>query len=278
MRWKLTIEYHGGSFVGWQRQLDGMSVQQAVEEAIEKFSGETVRVNCCGRTDAGVHALGQVAHFDLEKQTDSDVVRDAVNAYLRPLPISILVAEAVAADFDARKHAKRRHYRYRILNRRSPEAIDSGLVWHVVKPLDETKMHAAAQCLVGKHDFSTFRAAACQAKSPVKSIDTIAVTREGDEVILTVSAPSFLHHQVRNITGTLKLVGEGKWSAADVKAALDARETARRAARPRRRRDYISCAWSIRSGMAKTGQGKLTATNVSLFVREICIKAACARS
>ena len=221
-RWKLTIEYHGGGFVGWQRQINGLSVQQAIEEAIEKFTGETPRVNCAGRTDAGVHALGQVAHFDLAKKTTAAVVRDAINAYLRPLPISVLVAEAVADNFDARKQAKQRHYRYRILNRRSPEAIETGLVWHIPKLIDAAKMHDAAQCLLGKHDFSSFRATECQARSPVKSIDVIGVTRTDDEVILNVSAPSFLHHQVRNIIGTLKLVGENKWSATDVKTALEA--------------------------------------------------------
>ena len=227
MRWRLTIEYHGGSFVGWQRQINGVSVQQSIEEAIEKFSGETVRVHCAGRTDAGVHALGQVAHFDLTRKTPPAVVRDAINAYLRPLPISILAAEGAADNFDARRQAKRRHYRYRILNRRSPEAIETGLVWHVPKPLDPEKMHAAAQCLVGKHDFTSFRAIECQARSPEKSIEIISVARAGDEVVLSVTAPSFLHHQVRNITGTLKLVGENKWSAADVKAALDARDRAK---------------------------------------------------
>ncbi len=224
MRWKITIEYHGGGFVGWQRQISGMSIQQALEEAVHKFSGETQRVTGAGRTDAGVHALGQVAHFDLEKNTTGEVVRDALNAHLQPLPISVLSAQIVGADFDARLRAKRRHYRYRILNRRSPGAIDAGLVWHVPKPLNAEAMHEAAQCLLGKHDFSTFRAAQCQAKSPIKTLEAIALARHGDEIVLTVSAPSFLHHQVRNIIGTLKFVGEGKWSAADIRAALEACE------------------------------------------------------
>ena len=225
-RWKLTIEYHGGTFVGWQRQDNGLSVQQSIEEAIEKFSGEFARLHCAGRTDAGVHALGQVAHFDLEKNVDGDVVRDAINAYLCPLPIAILTAEKMPDEFHARLQAKRRHYRYRILNRRAPEAIETGLVWHVVKPLDAGAMHEAAQCLIGRHDFSSFRAAQCQAKSPEKSIEEISVMRSGDEVVLSVVAPSFLHHQIRNIIGTLKYVGDGKWDAADVKATLEAKNRA----------------------------------------------------
>jgi tRNA pseudouridine38-40 synthase len=227
MRWKITLEYHGGSFVGWQRQLDGMSIQQALEEAIQKFTNETPRVTGAGRTDSGVHALGQVAHFDLVKPFTADVVRDAINAFMRDMPISVLVAEAVADDFDARFRAKRRHYRYRILNRRPPPAIEAGRVWHVVKPLDADAMHAAAQCLVGHHDFSTFRAAECQAKSPVKTVESLAITRQDDEIILSVAAPSFLHHQVRNIIGTLSLVGLGSWSAEDMEAALAARDRAK---------------------------------------------------
>ncbi len=225
-RWKLTVEYHGGPYVGWQRQENGPSIQAALEDALFKFCGEAARVIGAGRTDAGVHARGQVAHVDLEKETGGAVVRDALNAHLRPQPIAVLSAEAVSAEFDARFQAKRRHYQYRILNRRAPEALDAGLVWHIVKPLDAEAMHGAAQALVGKHDFTSFRAITCQAKSPVKTIEAISVTRAGDDITIAVSAPSFLHHQVRNIAGTLRLVGEGKWSAAEVRAALEAKDRA----------------------------------------------------
>jgi tRNA pseudouridine38-40 synthase len=221
-RWKITVEYHGGGYVGWQMQDNGPSIQQALEEAITKFSGETPRVNGCGRTDAGVHALGQVAHFDLERPTPPMVVCDAMNAYLRPQPISVLAAEMVDDRFDARLRAKKRFYRYRILNRRAPEALDQGLAWHVPKPLDAEAMHLAAQCLVGRHDFSSFRAAQCQAKSPVKTISEISVLRDGENIHVDVTAPSFLHHQVRNIVGTLKLVGQGSWNAGEVQRALEA--------------------------------------------------------
>ncbi len=226
MRWKITLEYHGGGFVGWQRQENGPSVQQALEEAIARFSGEAVRVTGAGRTDAGVHARGQVAHFDLEKTTTADTVRDALNAHLRPALVSVLGAAEAPPGFDARLNARRRHYLYRILNRRAPEALEAGRAWHVSRELDAEAMHRAVQCLVGKHDFSTFRAAQCQAKSPVRSIESIDVRRQGEEIHITVVAPSFLHHQVRNIVGTAKLVGDGKWSPKRLLDALEARNRA----------------------------------------------------
>lgn len=225
-RYRLTVEYDGGNYVGWQRQDNGPSIQQALETAIHGFCGETARVQGAGRTDAGVHALGQVAHVDIEKPTTADTVRDAVNAHLRPQPIAVLRAEAVSADFHARFDAVERAYEYRIANRRPPPTLGAGRAWHVTQSLDADAMHEAARLLVGKHDFTSFRASICQAKSPVRTLTSIAVTREGEEVVLHVRAQSFLHHQVRNIAGTLKLVGEGKWTAADVSRALAAKDRA----------------------------------------------------
>jgi tRNA pseudouridine38-40 synthase len=223
-RYRVTLEYDGTGFVGWQRQENGPSIQAALEDAIAGFCGERVTVHGAGRTDAGVHALGQVAHFDLEKDTDAQTVREALNAHLRPDPIAVLDAEVAEPDFHARFDAVERRYLYRIVNRRAPPTLTRDRVWHVAVSLDAEAMHEAAQVLVGKHDFSSFRAAECQAKSPVKTLGEIAVTRAGEEVQLTARARSFLHHQVRNFTGTLKLVGEGKWSRADVEAALAARD------------------------------------------------------
>ena len=225
-RYRITLEYDGTDFVGWQRQENGPSVQQAVEEAIAGFCGETVTVFSAGRTDAGVHALGQVAHFDLAKEADAHTVREALNAHLRPAPVAVLEAEAVDPQFHARFDAVERRYLYRILNRRAPPTLDRGRVWQVTVPLDADAMHDAAQALIGQHDFTSFRAAECQAKSPVKTLDEIAVTRHGDELRITARARSFLHHQVRNFAGTLKLVGEGKWRRTDVEAALGARDRA----------------------------------------------------
>jgi tRNA pseudouridine38-40 synthase len=224
MRYRLTIEYDGGPFVGWQRQDNGPSVQGALEEAVYRLSGETVTVTGAGRTDAGVHALGQVAHFDLAKEFSGDKIRDALNHFLRPAPAAVLDAAVAAPEFHARFSATARHYLYRILCRRSPPALESGHVWHVVRALDGDTMHTAAQTLVGLHDFTTFRAAECQAKSPVKTLDRLAVSRVGDEIHVNASARSFLHHQVRSIVGSLKLVGEGKWPVRDMKRALDARD------------------------------------------------------
>ena len=223
-RYRLTIEYNGGPFVGWQRQDNGASVQGALEDAIEKMSAERVTVTGAGRTDAGVHAFGQVAHFDLEKEFEPGKIRDGLNHFLRPAPIVVLEAAIADAEFHARFSAVKRHYLFRILNRRSPPALDEGKVWHVSHRLDAEAMHNAAQVLVGNHDFTTFRAAECQAQSPVKTLDRLDVSRRGDEIHIEASALSFLHHQIRSITGSLKLVGEGKWSKPDLKAALDAKD------------------------------------------------------
>lgn len=221
-RYKLTLEYDGTPFVGWQWQKNGPSVQAEVEAAVEGLCGVPVKVYGAGRTDAGVHALGQVAHCDIERDTDADTVRDALNHYLRKVPVSILSAEPVDDDFHARFSAIGRHYRYRILNRRPPPALDRNKVWWVPAALDAEAMHGAAQELVGDHDFTSFRATMCQAKSPVKTLDRFDVERDGDEIRITAAARSFLHHQVRNMVGTLSLVGSGKWTAADVRAALAA--------------------------------------------------------
>lgn len=222
-RYKLVIEYDGAPFVGWQVQDNGASVQGALEAAVAAFCGESgAAVRGAGRTDAGVHALGQVAHVDLSREWDTDTVRDAINAHLRPQPIVVLSAEVVPAAFDARFSARKRHYLYRIVNRRAPLALDVSRAWRVARPLDAQAMHAAAQRLVGRHDFTTFRAAECQAKSPVKTLDRLDVERSGEEVRVHASARSFLHHQVRSMVGSLALVGEGKWSADDLARALEA--------------------------------------------------------
>ena len=226
-RYKLTIEYDGTPFCGWQRQRNQPSVQQALEEAITGFSGETVTTQAAGRTDTGVHALGQVAHFDLERDWDPFRVGEALNFHLKPNPVSILSVEKVDESFEARFSALARHYEFRILNRRARVALDWHRVWHVVQPLDADAMHAAAQTALGQHDFSTFRAADCQAKSPVKTLDRLDVRREAEMVVVRASARSFLHHQVRSFVGSLKLVGEGKWRVSDFKDALDAAERSR---------------------------------------------------
>ncbi|HVY21277.1 MAG TPA: tRNA pseudouridine(38-40) synthase TruA [Bauldia sp.] len=227
-RYKVTIEYDGGPFVGWQRQENGLTVQQALEEAVAAFTGETVVVKGAGRTDSGVHALGQVAHFDLATERTTDVVRDALNAHLRPHPIAIISAERAADDFDARFSAVRRHYLYRLSDRRAPPVIERGRVWWVGgQVLAEGPMHEAAQALVGNHDFTTFRSADCQAKSPVKTLDRLDVTREDGEVVVRATARSFLHNQVRSMVGALKKVGEGRWPVAAVGEALEARDHSR---------------------------------------------------
>jgi tRNA pseudouridine38-40 synthase len=226
-RYRITIEYDGGGFVGWQRQDVGASVQGSLEDAIEKLSGMRVTVHGAGRTDAGVHALGQVAHFDLEKDFTGDKIRDALNHFVRPGAIAVLDASVAAPDFHARFSATKRHYLFRILNRRPPPVLEAGKVWHVVHALDAEAMHHAAQALTGSHDFTTFRAAECQAKSPVKTLDVLDVRRAADEVHVIASARSFLHHQVRSIVGSLKLVGEGKWRPRDLAAALAAKDRAR---------------------------------------------------
>ena len=226
MRYRLTLEYDGAPFVGWQRQDNGPSVQGALESAIERLSGELVTVTGAGRTDAGVHALGQVAHFDLVKVFEPGKVRDALNYYLKPDPVCVLDAAVVDGEFHARFSATSRHYLFRILNRRSPPALEHGRVWHVPHRLDADAMHAAAQFLVGQHDFTTFRAAECQAQSAVKTLDRLDVSRRADEIHIEASARSFLHHQIRSFAGTLRMVGEGKWTPLDVKKALEARDRA----------------------------------------------------
>ena len=222
-RYRLVIEYHGGPFIGWQTQPCGGGVQNAISDAIEKFTGERVTAYGAGRTDAGVHALGQVAHIDLEKDMNPFAIMSAFNHHIKPHPITIREIEKVSDNFDARFSATRRYYRYRIINRRSPLTIDRGLAWQVVPELDADAMHEAAQCLVGHHDFTTFRSVQCQSKSPVKTLEAIAVARYGNELEITCHAKSFLHNQVRSFVGSLKLVGVGKWKTADLKAALDAK-------------------------------------------------------
>jgi len=223
-RYKLTIEYDGTGLVGWQRQDCGLSVQSLLEAATRRLSGEDVSLTAAGRTDAGVHATGQVVHVDLAKDFRSDQVRDGVNFWLRAenAPIVVLAAEAVGDDFHARFSAIGRRYLYRMIDRRAPPILERHRVLWVRRELDVTAMHRAAQILIGRHDFSTFRAAACQAASPVKTLDRLDVSRVGEEVQIVAWARSFLHHQVRNMVGTLRLVGEGKWSAADVASALAA--------------------------------------------------------
>jgi tRNA pseudouridine38-40 synthase len=223
-RYKLLVEYDGTPFVGWQIQAGGLSVQGLLAEAVAAFAGERVTVQGAGRTDAGVHALGQVAHVDLAKDWDTDTVRDALTARLRPHPIAVLAAERVPDDFDARFSARQRHYLYRIVNRRADLTLDRYRAWRVARPLDAGAMHAAAQALVGRHDFTTFRAAECQAKSPVKTLDRLDVEHSGEEVRVHAAARSFLHHQVRSMVGSLVLVGDGKWTAHDLSAALAARD------------------------------------------------------
>lgn len=222
MRYRITLEYDGGPFAGWQRQDNGPSVQASLERAVLRLSGETATVNGAGRTDAGVHALGQVAHFDLEKSFAPAKLRDALNHHLRPDPVCVLEAACVSMEFNARFSASARLYLYRILNRRAPPVLERGRAWHVARELDSDRMHAGAQHLVGKHDFTTFRAAECQALSPVKTLDALSVRRAGEELHIEAKARSFLHHQMRSIVGSLKLVGEGKWRPRDIADALDA--------------------------------------------------------
>jgi tRNA pseudouridine38-40 synthase len=225
-RYKLTIEYDGTPFVGWQIQANGLSVQGVLTDAVAALSGERAGVNGAGRTDAGVHALGQVAHVDLSKAWDTDTVRDALTAHLRPHPVAVVAAERVPDNFDARFSAVQRHYLYLIVNRRADLTLERGRAWRVGKPLDAKAMHNAALRLVGKHDFSTFRDAECQAKSPLKTLDRLDVHRDGDNVSIEASARSFLHSQVRSMVGSLVAVGEGRWSGDDLSAALAARDRA----------------------------------------------------
>jgi len=226
-RYKLTIEYDGTPFIGWQQQDSGPTVQGALTDAVAAFAGERVAVSGAGRTDTGVHALGQVAHIDLTKDWEVDRVRDAINFHLRPQAVAVLKAELAAADFDARFSAVKRHYLYRIVNRRADLTLDVNRAWRVPRRLDEAAMQAAAQQLIGKHDFTTFRSTECQAKSPLKTLDRLDVTRDGDDLRVTASARSFLQHQVRSMVGSLIHVGEGKWSARNLADALAARDRTR---------------------------------------------------
>ena len=229
-RYRLTIEYDGTGLVGWQRQANGLSVQEALETAIARFCGESVAVHGAGRTDAGVHALGQCAHLDLSKAVPVEALRSAINYHLRPAAISVLTAEPAPEGFDARLSATGRAYLYRILNRRAPPSLERGRVWHVAPPLDIEAMGEAARHLLGHHDFSTFRDSLCQASSPMRTLDGLELRRAGEEIHIEARARSFLHHQVRNMTGTLKLVGLGRWRPDDVARALAARD--RRAGGP----------------------------------------------
>ncbi|WP_374653311.1 tRNA pseudouridine(38-40) synthase TruA [Dongia sp.] len=223
-RFRLTLEYDGGPFVGWQRQDNGPSIQQALEEAVLATVQEACLVYGAGRTDAGVHALGQVAHVDIGKPIEPNRLMAAINFHVKPQPIAVTSCEIAADDFHARFSATGRAYLYRIVNRRAPLTLDRGQAWLLSVPLDAAAMHRAAQRLVGRHDFTSFRATLCQAQSPVKTLDRLDVMRQGEEIQVIAEARSFLHHQVRNMVGTLRLVGEGKWSADDVTAALEARD------------------------------------------------------
>ncbi|AGH48327.1 tRNA pseudouridine synthase A [Sphingomonas sp. MM-1] len=223
-RFRLTVEFDGRPFMGWQRQSHGPSVQQAIEEAVERITGEVTGVHAAGRTDAGVHAEAMAAHVDIARPFQPFRLMEALNAHLRPNPIAILAAETVADDWHARFSCIGRRYSYRIVNRRAPLALDAGRAWHVAVPLDAEAMHAAAQRLVGRHDFTTFRSVHCQSDSPVKTLDRLNVSRYGDDIEIDAAARSFLHHQVRSMVGCLMLVGRGKWTADDLSDALEARD------------------------------------------------------
>ena len=225
-RYKLIIEYDGAPFCGWQIQADQLTVQGVLTAAIEAMSGDKTLVQGAGRTDAGVHARAQVAHVDLTKEWDTDTVRDALNAHLRPHPVAVLSAEKVPPEFNARTSAVKRHYLYRIINRRPDLTLTAGRAWRVPRPLDVGAMHGAAQRLVGKHDFTTFRSTECQANSPVKTLDALNVTRDGNDINITAVARSFLHNQVRSMVGSLKLVGECKWKPSDMGRALESKSRA----------------------------------------------------
>jgi tRNA pseudouridine38-40 synthase len=225
-RWKLTIEYDGGPFMGWQRQEHGPSVQQALEEAVHRMTGELAAVHAAGRTDAGVHALAMSAHVDIARTLTEHRLREGLNALIRPHPVSVLEVEPVDDDWHARFSCIGRKYLYRILNRRAPPALDRGRLWHIPVPLDARAMAEGAAMLVGRHDFTTFRSAQCQSDSPVKTLDRLDVERAGDEVHVRAAARSFLHHQVRSMVGCLALVGRGQWRPEDIRTALEARDRA----------------------------------------------------
>ena len=221
-RYKLTIEYDGTPFVGWQRQANGLAVQEVIETALRAISGETLTVRGAGRTDAGVHATAQVAHVDLLRDWRCDVLRDALNAHMRPHPVAILGAKAVADTFDARHSAIRRHYVYRVFNRRAPLTLEKDRAWLIKRKIDAEAMNVAAKVLLGRHDFSTFRDSECQAESPVRTLERFDVQEDGDLILMKVAARSFLHRQVRSMVGSLEHVGSGRWSENDLRAALDA--------------------------------------------------------
>jgi tRNA pseudouridine38-40 synthase len=223
-RWRLTIEYDGGPFMGWQRQEHGPSVQQALEEALERMTGEVAVFTAAGRTDAGVHALAMSAHIDVTKPLTPHRLREGLNALVRPHPIAVLDVAPVDEDWHARFSCVGRRYRYRILNRRAPAALDRGRVWHVAVPLDVEAMEQGAAMLVGRHDFTTFRSAQCQSESPVKTLDSLDVSRVGEEIHVRAAARSFLHHQVRSMVGCLAMVGRGQWRPEDIRKALEARD------------------------------------------------------
>ena len=223
-RWRLTIEYDGDPFMGWQRQDHGPSVQQALEEALHGMTGEQAQFSAAGRTDAGVHALAMAAHVDVMKSLTPHRLREGLNALVRPQPISVLDVEEVADDWHARFSCIGRRYLYRILNRRAPPALDAGKVWHVAVPLELDAMQDGAVPLVGRHDFTTFRSAQCQSESPVKTLDRLEVSRVGEEIHITAAARSFLHHQVRSMVGCLAMVGRGQWTPDDMLKALEARD------------------------------------------------------
>ena len=226
-RYAITIEYDGTDFYGWQKQPDQRTVQGDIEKAIERFSGEKASISAAGRTDSGVHARGQVAHFDLSKEWDSFRIQEALNYHLRPNEIAIIAANAVPQDFEARFSAKKRYYEYIISNRRAPAVLEKNRVWHVPIKLDENTMQQAANLVIGKHDFTTFRSVECQSKSPIKTIDSFEVRRELDHIVINAKALSFLHHQIRSLVGSLKLVGAGKWSVKDFDNALKAKSRQR---------------------------------------------------
>jgi len=225
-RFRLTVEFDGGPFMGWQRQAHGPSVQQAIEEAAEAVTGEEVVSHAAGRTDAGVHALGMVAHLDISKAITPFRLMEALNACLRPHPVAILDCAVVPDDWHARFSCVGREYLYRIVNRRAPLTLDVGHAWRIARDLDAEAMHEAAQLLVGRHDFTTFRSVHCQAESPLKTLDRLDVRREGEQVLIEAAARSFLHHQVRSMVGCLAMVGQGQWTKEDLKQALEARDRA----------------------------------------------------
>ncbi len=226
-RWKLTLEYEGTGFSGWQRQANAVSVQQVMEEAILKFSGESVTLHVAGRTDAGVHARGQVAHVDLAKDVTADVMQGALNFHVRPHRVAVVKVEAVGAEFHARFGAVARSYRYTVVNRRAPLALMAHQAWHVAKPLTLAPMQDAAKILIGRHDFTTFRAQHCQANSPIRTLDAMDIAQDGEVFVFATRARSFLYHQVRNMVGTLVMVGTGQWSVEAFAAAFAAADRAK---------------------------------------------------